>query len=283
MSRPLAAPQLQACVVLAALAGCASDPPATGQPSWEAGEPPAPARGQDALAPFEKRQRAQAEAAAQQRRWAEAVWAWDVVLALRPNDAQAKEQRSRAQQQADDVAADRKARALQARQRGDLDAATRLYLEALAQAPGDRAAADALREIERQRSRRGNVQGYRAPGLNLVKRPDNAGWMLLPERAGAAASRSNAQEHASLMASQGDLDAAIAMLEPLATPPRADPGVRAQLADLYWRNALRLEAKDRQGAVAALERCLQLAPRHAQAAARLKVLRAATPMPRGKS
>jgi hypothetical protein len=269
-------------VVLATLAGCASEPPATGLPASVPDGSRAPARSLDAQAQFEQRQRALAETAAQQRRWADAVWAWDVVLALRPDDTQARDQRAKAQQQADDVAADRKARAQQARQRGDLDAATRLYLEALTQAPADRAAADALREIERQRSRRGNVQGYRVPGLNLVRRPDYGGWALLPERAGAAASRSNAQEHASLMASQGDLDAAIAMLEPLAKPPRADPAVRAQLADLYWRQALRLEAKDRQAAVVALERCLQLAPRHAQAAARLKDLRPAAPAPRQK-
>lgn len=255
------------------LAGCASAPPGPHSQMAAGADVRPPSRGEDGLDSFERRQRALAETAAQQRRWADAVWAWDVVLALNPGDATAKERRAKAQLQADEVAADRKVRAQQAAQRGDVDAAMRLYLEALAQAPGDRASADALRELERQRTRRGNVLGYRSPGLNLARRPNDGGWMLLPQA--TATNGRNELEHASLLASQGELDAAIAMLQPLASARRADPAVRGRLADLYWRKAEQMASQDPKAAIQALELCLQWAPNHAQAKARLKALRAA--------
>jgi tetratricopeptide (TPR) repeat protein len=257
------------------MAGCASVAPEAVVPVLSsAAEQRPPARGDDALSSFERRQRALAEAATQQRRWADAVWAWDVVLALRPGDANAQEQRAKAQSQADEAAADRSARAQQARQRGDAETAARLYLETLALAPADRAAADALRELERQRARRGNVLGYRSPGLNLVRRPGDGGWMLLPQT--RAATGLNELEHASLLAKQGDLDAAIAMLQPLASGRQTDPAVRSRLAELYWRKAEQLAPKDPKAAVAALEQCLKWEPGHPQASARLKALRVAS-------
>ena len=256
------------------VAGCASVPP---EPPSSAHSTPAetrpPARGEDALGGFERRYRSLAEAAMQERRWVDAVWAWDVVLALRPRDDTALQQRAKAQALADEAAADRSTRAQQARQRGDIDAATRLYLETLALAPGERAAADALREMERQRARRGNVMGYRSPGLNLVRRPNDGGYMLLPQP--RAATGGNELEHASLLVKQGDLDAAIAMLEPLAKTKKPDPAVASRLADLYWRRGEQLAGKDPKAAIDALQRCLQLAPGHPQASARLKVLRTA--------
>lgn len=145
-----------ACAAL--LAGCASAPeaPPVAPPPIVAA--PAPAA-TDALSAFEQHQRGAAQAAARQGRWAAAVWTWDVVLALRPGDAAAREAHAAAQAAAKSVAADRKARAHQARQRGDLDGAIRLYLQALAAVPDDSAAAQALRDIERTRTQRGNSRG----------------------------------------------------------------------------------------------------------------------------
>jgi len=47
------------------------------------------------------------------------------------------------------------------------------------------------------------------------------------------------------------------------------------LADIYWRQALSLEARDRAAAIAALRRCLQLEPSHKLAADKLKALKTA--------
>jgi tetratricopeptide (TPR) repeat protein len=205
---------------------------------------------------FEQRQRDAARHAAQQGRWVDAIWAWDVVLALRPNDAAARAERDAAQSTASTLAADRLSKARQARQRGDAESAIKLYLEVLAVAPDDQMAADALRDIERARARRGSLSAARTAQI--------------AQRAAAGGDR-NELEHASMLATQGELDAAIALLIPQASDPRA----RAMLADVYWRQAVRLESKDRVAAIASLRRCLQFDPGHKLAAEKLKALIAA--------
>jgi tetratricopeptide (TPR) repeat protein len=259
-------------LLLTACAGMAPQQPPTASTDRQGYSPQ---RGRDAVERFEDQQRAQAEAAMQQRRWTDAVWAWDVLLALAPRDAKAREQRNKARVQAEAAAAERRARAQLARQKGDADGATRLYLEALAQWPDDAESANALREMERQRTRRGNVNGYRVPGAVPARRPypDDG------KTTAAVIAGHNELEHASLLASQGDLDAAIAMLQPLSMGRRPDPAVRSRLADFYWRKAEQLAAKDPQAAIGALQRALQQAPGHPKATAKLKELKTASPTP----
>ncbi len=265
------------------------EPPVTVGPR---GLPPAPEA--QALITFEKSQRSAAEAAAAQQRWVDAIWAWEVVLALKPRDAQAQAQRSAALAAVAAGVAERLPRAAQARQRGEWEAAHRLYLEVLALAPGEPTAADALREMERQRARRTAAAAPRAPGVNVAailatNQAQRAAAVLAPAMPamGAAATRptptdptdpadradSNDLEHASLLAAQGEIDAAIALLRPLASGPRANAAARAPLAELYWRQAERQEARGERGAaITALQRCLQLVPGHRLAAARLALL-----------
>lgn len=257
LGAPLAVPTLLA--LLALLAGCAGTPaPGGGAPRPDARPPARPA----AVVAYEARQRAEAEAAQQQGRLADALWAWDIVLALAPNDAAAAKRRAEVQALAEAGAAERVARARQAQQRGEHDAAVRLNLEALALLPGPHptssAAADSLREIERERTKRGNVVGFRAAQVL--------------QRSPAAAER-NELEHAALLAGQGDIDAAIVTLEPLVARRPADTAARNALADLLVRRAERQQPTDLPGAVAALERALQLVPGHRSASARLKAWR----------
>jgi len=246
-------------VMAAALVGCAAVP----EPARDVAPPvmsapsAAPSSAEATLGAFEQRQREAARAAAQQGHWADAAWAWDVVLALRPNDDAARKERDAAQASAASVAADRQARARAARQRGDLDGAVKLYLEALAVTPDDAAAADALREIERTRTRRGNLAGPRS---------------AQPVGRMTPSAERNDLEHASLLASQGEYESAIGLLAPLAA---SDARARAQLADIYWQQAQRLESRDRAAAIGALRRCLQLDPSHKAAAQKLKALSAA--------
>jgi hypothetical protein len=86
---------------------------------------------------------------------------------------------------------------------------------------------------------------------------------------------SNDLEHASMLASQGDVDSAIALLKPMSSGPRADVNARKLLADLYVQQSDKLAAKDRAGAVRALETSLQLVPGHRMATARLRALQLA--------
>lgn len=246
---------------LALLTACAGAPPAAGTAPAK-GEARAPAR-DPALTAFEARQRAAAESAFQQGRHADALWAWDTVLALAPQDAAAARRRAEVLAAAEAAAQDRTQRARQAQQRGEAETATRLYLEAIAALPGGHpaagSAADALRELERERTKRGNVVGFRAA-------------QVLQPRGGSATER-NELEHATMLAGQGEVDAAIATLEPLVGRRPADSGARQALADLLVRRADRLQPQDVPGAIAALERALQLVPGHRAAAGRLRTLR----------
>lgn len=269
-------------VFVLGLAGCANiatpTPPASPQaaPAGALPEPAptpvaSPGPGESAaLASFEHLQREKALDAARQERWAEALWAWDVVLALKPQDPAALAQRAQAQSAASAAAAQAHARARQAKQRSDADAAVRAYLDVLVISPGDTAAADGLREIERQRSQRGNVLAQRPSMAWTDPRPG-------PGNSGGAAARDPAEdqalEHASLLATQGDLDSAIALLSPLAAGERSGPAVRSSLGELFWRQAQLAESRgDRAKAVAALRQCLQWSPGHRAAALRLAAL-----------
>lgn len=255
-----------ACCILAGSAGCAGPAaPLPSPPPTVEVRSPEPEDG--AMRSFASQRRDAAELAAKQARWADAAWHWQVLLALDAQDATARTGLAQARAAATAAAAERMQQARQAQQRGDRDTAVKLYLEVLVMVPDHAAAATALRDMERARTRRGNVQGYRPVFATPSVRPATQNG----DR--------NDLEHASMLAAQGDADAAIALLQPLATGPQADAAARAQLADLYFQQALRLEPQDRAGAVAALERCLRLAPGHRQAAAKLKALRPMAPAP----
>ena len=257
------------------LAGCAS-PPAAAPPA--APPPAAPEAPPDpwaaALAEFEARQRAAAEAAARSGSWSQALRAWDVLLALHPGDADLIRRRAQAQAAAQSAAADRLQRARQARQRGDQETASRLYLEALALAPGQAEAADALRAIERERVKR--QFGAQLARNTPARRPAPAAGA---DASAAMEGERNEIEHASLLADQGELESAITLLKPIAASGRAEPAALALLAELYYRRAEALAASNPIGAIAALEQCLKTDPAHAKAAARLKQLRDAAKAP----
>ena len=268
------------------LAGCASTPAPGGA---EPASPTAKAKAlvqnlvsrispDSPLQAFERQHRQAAQVAAAQGRWADAQWEWDIVLALKPDDAEAKSLQAQAQGNATSTAAAAVARARQAQQRGEADAATRAYLEALAATPNDTAIADALRELERSRGRRGNAQGSKA-----MAAPAPAAKRTATARGGNGELDSNDLEHASMLASQGDVDSAIALLKPLSSGPRADATARNLLADLYVQQSDKLAAKDRAGAIRALEACLQLLPGHRAAAAKLKALKLVAAAPAAAS
>jgi tetratricopeptide (TPR) repeat protein len=250
-------------------------PPDGAPPAPAAAAPRSPATG---LAAFEARQRDAAEAASRQGRWSEAVWSWDVLRALRPNDAEVASRRRQAQKAAETAAAERLPKARQAQQRGDNESATRLFLEVLALAPGTAEAADGLRAIEAERVKRQHLGQL---SRNTLMRRPAADAPSTPST-GMPGSGRNEVEHASMLAAQGEVDGAIAVLTAAPGTRRNDPMARSLLADLYYRQAEGLVATDLPAALAALERSVQTDPTHPRAAARLRQLRdpvKASPIP----
>ncbi|MDZ7591872.1 MAG: hypothetical protein U5L05_14590 [Rubrivivax sp.] len=220
-----------------------------------------------ALSAFERQHRQMAAQAASQGRWADAQAAWDVVLALSPQDGEALMRRREAVAAAAAGVAERLPRARQAQRKGDLEGASRLYLEVLALDPRHADAAAALRAIESERMRRSrSIVASRLPAYRSPPAP-------APMPA-AGAVRSDV-EHAAMLSRQGEVDAAIALLQPVATAPRPDPAARALMADLYVQQADRLAATDRAAAILALENSLRFAPGHPVATRQIRALRQA--------
>lgn len=260
-----------ACATAVLLAACTSVPtPPAAPPAVPALEPVVRVPEQpyaSALSAFEQQHRQKATQAAAQGRWADARAAWDVVLALRPQDEEALIRRRDAVAAAEVSVAERLPRARQAQRKGDLEGASRLYLEVLALDPLHADAAAALRAIESERARRSRSI---AASRGLAYRPPPAPAPAPMPAAGAV--RSNV-EHAAMLSRQGEVDAAIALLQPVATARRPDPAARALMADLYVQQADRLASTNRAAAISALETSLKFAPGHPMATARLRELR----------
>ncbi|MFT3717363.1 hypothetical protein [Pseudorhodoferax sp.] len=148
--RPAAVPALALAAALA-LAGCAGAPPA---PPADAVAAPPPSPHADGLSPFETRQRVRALVLEDEQRWAEAAWAWEVLIVLRPGHAPYRERAAALRRRIDAAVAEQLARGQAARRRGATDQAANHYLHALALQPDQPEAADALRALERERNQR---------------------------------------------------------------------------------------------------------------------------------
>lgn len=260
---------LALCLVLAA---CGT-PPASVDPVEASGaatdDGPLPTSGQSSNQPFERKQRERALWLTRQGRLAEAAVAWEVLTVLRPDVADYRERLAETRRQADAAVAERLPRAVQAQKRGELDAASQQYLAILTLQPEQPQAAEGLRAIERERNRRNYLGKYSRTTLTRRSMAD----ATMPT---TGAPESNELEHASILASQGDVDDAIAVLERRVTADRRDDAARQLLADVYFQKADGLASRDRKAAIAALERCLRLDPGHSRAAALQKQLKAST-------
>lgn len=291
--------------ILAWLAGCASGP-ATPPPQEPAPSAPPP-RAQPASDPwsapleaFAQRQAELAQAAARRGHWADAIAGWEVLQALEPDRAEWPQRIAQGQRSARELAEQRWQAARQAQQRGETDQAVRAYAEVLALTPDRTEAADALRQLERDRVRRQHLGqlsrntmarqlGPALVAMTAMTRAAQApaaaataptagspGAPAAPAATPEADGDRNVMEHASLLAGQGEWSAALATLRPLALGRRPDPQARALWVDIHLRQADALvQQGDRPGAIAALERLLQVEPQHPRATARLRELQSA--------
>lgn len=265
--RSLPALLLGGCV--ATLLGCSSTAPPPAARSVASPQPTAaPSR-----SGFEREYRERAANAARQGRLAEAALAWEVLTVLRPDVSEYRESLADTRRQIDAAVADRLPRAAQAQRRGDLDAASQLYLSVLALQPEHATAADALRAVERERVKR--QQLGRSSRTMLTRRAATDAEVMADKAAVAGGADRNELEHVAMLARQGELDSAIGLLERRVAGSRNDRAARELLADLYERKAEEaVTARDSAAAIVLLEKSVRLDPSDTRAAERLKQLRA---------
>ncbi|HEX5355989.1 MAG TPA: hypothetical protein VFW93_07215 [Aquabacterium sp.] len=257
--RPLVIARVIA-LMCALLAAC------TTMPSGERGRALSPS-----AEAFEQTTLANAQAQMQQGHLAEAATSWEVLSVLRPDKPAYAQQLVQTRVQITQKVNEQLPAARQARQRGALDEASQRYLAILALQPDHTTAAQALRDIEQQRNKQLYLGRYSrltlarsASGKPATQGNQAANTVLSAER--------NALEHAALLAGQGEFDDAITLLkQDLAARPK-DAATISLLADVYYRQAVSLENKDRPAALAALRQCLRLEPGHAPARRKLAQL-----------
>jgi len=199
---------------------------------------------------FERRQRDRAESAARLGRWADAQHAWEVLVTLRPARADYRQSLVEVQRQIQVQIADRLPKAQAAHKRGELDGAAQQYLGVLALNPDNEVAADGLRAVERERNKRnyvGKLARYtlarRAPGEADPAKGAASAKPAAAKPAPKATGDRNEVEHASMLASQGELDDAIALLQAHLTVQRNDAEARRLLADLLNQKAERVPGR----------------------------------------
>lgn len=260
---PLAMDQAVAWSLVASLlllSACASVSPSSGTLT---GQP---------ATPFEQQQLVQARVQAAQGHLAEAATHWEVLSVLRPNEPSYARQLAQVRAQIEREASTELAAARAARQRGAIDEASQHDLAVLALQPDNEAAADALRAIEREHNKREHLG--RHARVTLGSRSNKDSLQTGGQAATALSAQRNDLEHAALLAGQGEFDDAISLLNQRLKARPQDAAAKEQLADIYFAQAEALAPRDKEGAIAALRKCLQLQPRYAAARSRLAQLTA---------
>lgn len=276
---------LVGCLAAALIAGCSAPPliPPTAPETPLAREPVR----DSALERFVVAQRQRAESAALHGRWAEAELAYEALALLQPDEPEPRAALARVRAARDQAVARAGARAQAAQARGDASATERAWLEVLALDPNHVGAAQALRELEADRNRAAvvgrfaTVPGMPANGAANMPKPRSAGRTApassspigaLPVAAATPQQR-NTMEHASMLAGQGELDAAIGLLVEFTQSSPTEQPPRLLLANLLVQRAIRHQTVDRASAVADLDMALKFNPALESARLRLKQLR----------
>jgi predicted Zn-dependent protease len=229
---PLTPPLRLAALLLAALgAACTTVPPTSAVDAAPAHDAMRPLTGGAAV--FEQRWRERALAQSREGRLGEAAQSWEILAALRPESGEYRARWLAARREIDAAVPERMQRAQQAWKRGDLDAATTQFLSVLAMQPDEPHAADALRAIERERNR--SLYLGKLSRITLT-RGTGSGTLRGAKPAPAQADR-NDVEHAALLRTQGETDAAIALLEKYVAARGADPEACRMLSEMLLQKS----------------------------------------------
>lgn len=184
--------------------------------------PTAPPPGTDAA--FERQTRERAEQLADGGRWAEAEVQWEILVLFRPNHAEYVDRLAEARKRAGNLADENLAAAAEARKRGEMQRAAALYLQTLSADPGNVAAADALREMERERPSGTNS--------SQMARANNAPRSRSTTRKVSAADRRDLESAVMLM-HQGDYGASVQSLQGYLKRFPQDEMAKRALANAY--------------------------------------------------
>lgn len=268
-----ALPLLSSALLTVLLAcACSSAPPPVAKPAMAKKVPTA--------SPFEQQEQDLARQLLKQGHLAEAATHWEVLTLLRPQEPFYEEQLARTRKLIDATLAEQLPGARQAYKRGAWDEAMQRYLAVLALQPTHAEAAEALQGMERERNRRDYLGRYSR--VTLATRGPRASSRRDAEAANSHAAQSSSRndlEHAALLAGQGEYDDAIDLLKQGLQERPTDSAARTLLADVYFQQAEALRDKDKPAARAALDKCLQLNPRHPQARLRLAAMQTPRPAP----
>lgn len=218
---------LVAVAVLAA--GCAVSPmaPPADPPGPQEARAPLPAA--PGATAFEQRLRERARVQQREGRLAEAEQSWEILAALRPSAGEYRERLAETRRQIQAAVPERMQRAQQAWKRGEIDTASQHFLGVLALQPDHAQAADALRTIQRDRNR--SLYLGKLSRITLTRQGAAAGTLKAPRP--AAGGTSNDVEHAAMLRTQGELDAAIAVLERHVAANGGDAQACRMLAEMH--------------------------------------------------
>jgi tetratricopeptide (TPR) repeat protein len=136
---------------VAALSGCVTPPPAVGPADTST---PAVALSPAPAAALEARHLERAQSYASARNWADALVQWELLALLKPDAQEYRNSIAQTRKRIHDATVGLSSAAAQARQQGNLDHATLLYLRVLNVDRDNVAAAQALRDIDAERTRR---------------------------------------------------------------------------------------------------------------------------------
>jgi tetratricopeptide (TPR) repeat protein len=256
-----------ACLAGLALCGCGMTPPPAASAAPAAEE--APARMPPPASTFERRLRDRALSQGRQGRLAEAAVSWEILTVLRPDAGEYRDRLADIRRLVDTSLPERLHRGAQAMKRGDLDAAAVQYLAVLSLQPEHAQAADALRQIERERNKRSYLGKYSRS--TLTRRAMTEAQMA--SAAPAVPLDRNEVEHAAMLATQGEFDDAIALLERHLVVDKRDSAACQLLADVYFQKAEKQLPRDRSAALVSFEKGMRLDASNPRVAAKLKSLK----------
>jgi tetratricopeptide (TPR) repeat protein len=154
---------------------------------------------------FERRHADRARNFARQGRWAEAAYAWEVLVLLRPENAAYRKGLDDARGQIRQMTGERIEKAEAARKSGDARQAEQLYLRVLALDADHAGAIDGLRALEKERSARLNHSRVARANGQTMRAPKPAAPVAYVERRDL--------DYGVMLFHQGDYGASLATLD----------------------------------------------------------------------